>query len=585
MQVPCLEWHVVAENVARFLDRFAPIGMVAWAGVCFLIVVAPFEALQPLVRFPGQSMTVVEVALFAVLAAWLAAGVVLSERPPLRTPLTWPWLAVLATSVLAAAVAPGHRMNALHMAARFGLAFGVFLVTVSGVRTQERLRRVAVAAAAVGVVISVLVLLEFLGNEFVLRTLRLFRPGIAVVGSQVRAAGPFQYPTIASMYLEIIFALTLGLLPAAVDGRQPWTAAAVIGALALVSEAIVLTFTRAGLLTMAASVMVIAALRYRRGGLDRSTWAIVAVGVILGVQIVTSRSADVLRLRMTTESQDRWYRAEFDAPLTMSFRTGAVTSVPLRVTNNGFLTWDPAADHPFRLSYHWLRDDGARVAEWEGMRTLFTAPVPPGATVAVRASVRAPGEAGKFRLLWDIEHQDQLWFSSEPEAVLVETNATVEGPLVAALPPSGVAFVPHKTGRPRRAVLWQAALKMWAAHPLTGVGPDNFRLEYGRYAGIVNADDRVHSNNMYLEIMAGTGIAGALAFLWLAWRVWGRITELCLRGDGALAAGVAAAGLAIAAHGVVDAFLGFTATYILIAITLGLTVSATAMGAAHAHRV
>jgi hypothetical protein len=60
---------------------------------------------------------------------------------------------------------------------------------------------------------------------------------------------------------------------------------------------------------------------------------------------------------------------------------------------------------------------------------------------------------------------------------------------------------------------------------------------------------------------------------------------LCLRGDRTLGAGVAAAAVAIAAHGIVDAFLGFTATYILIAITMGLTVASSSMGEAHAHRV
>jgi O-antigen ligase len=187
--------------------------------------------------------------------------------------------------------------------------------------------------------------------------------------------------------------------------------------------------------------------------------------------------------------------------------------------------------------------------------------------------------------LWDIEQQNQLWFSSEPKAILVQTDTSVSGPLVTTLPISSIQFIPHQKARPGRAVLWRAALRMIAAHPLTGVGPDNFRLTYGDYAGIANADSRVHSNNMYLEVIAGTGILGGLAFLWLAWRVWGRILALCLRGDRTLGAGVAAAAVAIAAHGVVDAFLGFTATYILIAITLGLTVASSSMAEAHAHRV
>jgi hypothetical protein len=260
-------------------------------------------------------------------------------------------------------------------------------------------------------------------------------------------------------------------------------------------------------------------------------------------------------------------------------------SVPVRVTNTGLLPWDPSADHPFRLSYHWLHEDGIRVAEWEGMRTLFPASVAPGETVAVNARVRAPGEPGTFRLLWDVEQQDSLWFTSEPEAVLVETTTSVSGPVVSLLPVSRIQFIPQQKARPRRAVLWRAALRMIAAHPLAGVGPDNFRLQYGGYAGIANADTRVHSNNMYLEVLAGSGIIGGLAFLWLAWQVVRRIGALCRDSAPLLAGGIAAAGLAIGVHGAADAFLGFTATYILIAVTLGLAVASSTMREAHAHRV
>ena len=59
---------------------------------------------------------------------------------------------------------------------------------------------------------------------------------------------------------------------------------------------------------------------------------------------------------------------------------------------------------------------------------------------------------------------------------------------------------------------------MFAAHPLAGVGPDNFRLSYGAYAGLSGADERTHSNNMYLEMLAGGGLLVAAAFAWLLWR-------------------------------------------------------------------
>ena len=239
--------------MASFLDCAFVIATMAWTGVCLLVIVAPFEALHPLVRFPGQSFSSVEIILFVVLASWLVAVAFRGQRLRWRTPLTWPWLAVVLTSLVAASVAPADRANALHMVGRCSLAFSVFLITVSGVSRPARLRAVLIAAAGAGVVISALVVLEFLGNGVVLRVLQTFRPGVAVVGAQVRAAGPFQYPTIASMYLEIVFAFTLGLLPVAVDAKRLWAVVAVIGTLALIAEAVVLTFTRAGLLTMAAS--------------------------------------------------------------------------------------------------------------------------------------------------------------------------------------------------------------------------------------------------------------------------------------------------------------------------------------------
>src|SRR5262249_45957422 len=163
--------------------------------------------------------------------------------------------------------------------------------------------------------------------------------------------------------------------------------------------------------------------------------------------------AEMLRVRMLTESQDDWYQAEIDAPLRVALQTGAVTAVPISVTNNGLVTWDPTAEHPFRFSYHLLREDGVRVAEWEGVRTLFPSPVPPGESIRLKASVRAPGEPGRYRLLWDIEQQDQLWFSSEPRSVLVETEASVAGPHVSTLPISPIQFIPHQKARPGRAVL------------------------------------------------------------------------------------------------------------------------------------
>jgi O-antigen ligase len=120
---------------------------------------------------------------------------------------------------------------------------------------------------------------------------------------------------------------------------------------------------------------------------------------------------------------------------------------------------------------------------------------------------------------------------------------------------------------------------MVSTHPLLGVGPDNFRLTYGDYANLSEFDTRVHSNNMYLEMLVGGGILGGLAFAWLcasACTAFVRALRAAGSQAAAAASGVAAAGAAIALHGMVDSFLGFTATYVLISITLGLAASSAA---------
>src|SRR5262249_35695191 len=105
-----------------------------------------------------------------------------------------------------------ERINAEHMVGRVVIAFGVFVMAVSGITSPARLRGALNAALVGGCAVAVLAVLEYWGVGPVRQFLQLFRPAVTSVGSQVRAGGPLQYPTIASMYLETVFALTLGLL-------------------------------------------------------------------------------------------------------------------------------------------------------------------------------------------------------------------------------------------------------------------------------------------------------------------------------------------------------------------------------------
>ena len=82
---------------------------------------------------------------------------------------------------------------------------------------------------------------------------------------------------------------------------------------------------------------------------------------------------------------------------------------------------------------------------------------------------------------------------------------------------------------------------------------------------------------MYIEMLAGGGLLGAAAFSWLLWRTAERVTAAVRHAVHDRAAcwrsASRRAGVAIAIHGLVDSFLSFTPTYIMIAITLGLAVA------------
>ena len=86
---------------------------------------------------------------------------------------------------------------------------------------------------------------------------------------------------------------------------------------------------------------------------------------------------------------------------------------------------------------------------------------------------------------------------------------------------------------------------------------------------------------MYLEVLAGTGVAGLAMLLWLAAagaRSTVRLLSSADAGSMTIVAATTAACLAIAAHGVVDSFFTFTSTYVVFAVAAGLHYC-------HAHRV
>jgi O-antigen ligase len=541
---------------------------VALLALLSIVVATPFE--RPFLDLPGGfTLTTVEaVLMFAlvVIAANLGPRRLGQEPIPLLVPGT----ALLGLLALAAVVAPADRANAIKFVGRMGIAAALFLATLRVVDTGARARIVVRVMLATATLVAVIAILEAAQLPAVMQALTAFRPGFHVVGGQLRATSTLFYPTIASMYLEVAFALGAWLLIDPSARRPRLERALVFTALTIVGAGITATFTRAGLFGMAATLIIVAALGVRRTG---DLGVLGALGSALVAIVVFSHTPELLATRLTTEGSQAWYGARYEVPSTLELGTGQHHRVPITITNTGRMTWDSGRAPAIAMSYHWLRAGNEEVVQFDGARTSFPAIVAPGRTVTMEASVVSPGQPGEYTLVWDAVHESRAWFSTEG-VTPARTHVVVSGPPLGAVATT-MPRLPSASVIPSRRALWSAAFQIAKERPWLGIGPDNFRQVYGRYLGIANWDRRVHANNMYLDVLAGAGVGAALALMWLVaaagWALWGRVRDAGVARAATVAA--LAVWVVIAGHGLVDSFLSFTTTYVTFAIAAGLALS------------
>jgi tetratricopeptide (TPR) repeat protein/O-antigen ligase len=119
--------------------------------------------------------------------------------------------------------------------------------------------------------------------------------------------------------------------------------------------------------------------------------------------------------------------------------------------------------------------------------------------------------------------------------------------------------------------MWAAALQMAAHHPLFGVGPGSFGLEYLRYRDATQFSEiHPHAHNIYLHTLATLGIGGAFASGWLAYtltavscRLWHRESD---RNWQWTRLGAMAGLVAFATHGLFETFLILPAIFLIVII-------------------
>ena len=535
-----------------------------------LALVLPFEAIPPVVA----SLTDEKLVLLLVAVAWAASGA--RARPEWHE---WrallPSLVLVLLALVSALQAPDYGDDALRFLWRLIAAAFVLLVTLRVARDPSQLVGLLWAIAIGAGASALLGLGEALNWSALEPVLRLFKVAPTRVGGELRAGASFQYATIAAMYFEMVAPLAIVL--AATARRRVLKVFGLTIAVACTAN-VVLSLTRAAMLSLALTYVMLAVLAFGRRDHWRSLRApmLVSAAVLIGGVALLLLRNPVFDLRLVSESDAEWYGAAYSAPATLSVQSNQMASVAVDVRNEGRITWVSSGKHPFALGYRWLSADGTQVLDLPPAEVALPGDVSPGDAVSLRALIQVPNlPAGTYRIDWGMLQRDVLQFYERGWAdawTLVSVNASSDS-LVAVVPSvkerdDGEA--PWVVGR---LSLWGAAIRMIAAHPLLGVGPDNFRHFYGAELGLESWDERVQANNLYLEVLADVGVLGLAAFLWV-------IVAPLVRALRALRAqvddrqrllilGVMVSASAFLLHGLLDSFLAFTPTALLFWALLG----------------
>ncbi len=551
-----------------------------------LAVTLPFEPIQPLVgvglfntSFNFNHIKLLELAIAIVWLLHLTTPGALRDVPH---PIAILGGVFLGLALVSAVLAETQRAEAIKFVGRLATGLFALLVVYAVVHGRPARSFGLLWAIALGAGLSALLGLgEVAGWPVLDPVLRAFKLAATRVGGDVRLSASFQYATIAAAFFELAAPLALVLAatqPAPRMGR--WLLAT--GIAAVCSVALVFTLTRAGIVALAIAYALLLALavarpRWRKlappTGLAAVAGVLALVGLAAGMRNFSSR--------LETENDWGWYAATYEVPSSLTLTPGSATDAVITARNTGEVVWTAGGPQSFALGYRWLSADAT--SQLDTPATVLDLPhdVAPGDTVEFNVDLGTRLPPGDYRLAWGMLQQQVLWFHDRGHPDAETLVHVVPGETASAARP--VELQPRsdlEAGLPPvpRTELWTAALRMLQRHPLLGVGPDNFRHIYGTYLGLPAWDERVHANNLYLELLADVGVLGALAFgALVALPMIGLVRGLRAATTprrAVLLAGLSASLLAYFLHSGLDAFLDFTSVYLLFWIVVGLSVAA-----------
>jgi len=557
---------VTLPNLAIGLEK------AAFASLLVLSAVFAFEARQPVLSFAKSiKLTTVECIIATVLVLWIASQIASQKTPRIPHRIAASLLVWLGFMLVSALAASSHRSDTLYFMGRMVTGVLIGWTAYNLIDNPFRLRMVLIGLAISGAIVSLLGLAEALGVQSILGWLSNFKVSQTRIGDVIRISSTLSYATITAMVLEMILAPSLMLVLLA---KSLWFRLLSGGVVLVALLGIVLTLSRAGIIALIGGLALIAVygfLWHERRLIVGSIAATAALGLFV---ILTLVLKPVTSLRLSSETEQSWYRSGYDVPEQIEARPGSIVEVAVRLTNEGDRTWNTLNQTPFELSYH-LYDEQHNPITYEGDRSPLPVEVAPGQSISVQAQVSTPNRVGTYFVEWDLLQEDIVWFSWKGNlTALTRLNvagAAVEMParINRSPPPTDLRVI---LPTPPRSVLWRVALEIARDHPLLGIGPDNFRWQYGNYLNLNWWNTDIHSNNLYLEWLADTGLPGFLLFLIFSYVMFRSVlpSRYDRSNEQKLILLALVASLAIwYIHGLFDYFFEFTPTYVVFWLILG----------------
>jgi hypothetical protein len=251
------------------LGRFSLIALALFLGLGDIADLSPVG---------GLVLNGVHSLLLVAIGLALAAAIHARRWPHFPTPLALPMAAWLAVLVISATLAPSHRNEALATLGRPASGALLAWAVADLCRRRTAWIQLLVALAIGGLGVAAVALAEASGAPVVGDLLNAVHDGDIPIGDVPRVASTLSHPNAAAMLLELV----LPLLVAAAWTASPRRRGPLVVAAMATMLAIVLTFSRAGIVTALVALGLLGVLAARSG---QRRWLLSTAAIALVVPL------------------------------------------------------------------------------------------------------------------------------------------------------------------------------------------------------------------------------------------------------------------------------------------------------------